>query len=357
MKILACVLALCTLVLGILCAVQWKQLGAAHARARAVEAALRAEAESRETQAAQVKNLEQVNQRLEQQVQQFTSLTASLRSNEVRQSSNISLWNEQMRSARQTAGTNAGAGSEGLFGKDMGQMLGKMMKDPAMREMMREQQKAAINMMYGALFKELNLSPEEKDKLKGLLTDAQLRNLETAQSFLGDKKDDASEDAQKAIAAAKNQTDAEIKALLGEERFALYEDYKKNMGERMQLDQLKTRLASEKLPLQDEQAAQLLQILKEEKAAVPPVIPTDNTQFPKKELMTAENLDKQLAWMEDYNRRVLERAGQVLTPEQLKQYREFQEQQASMQKLGLNMTRQMFGAGKSANPAPPVPVK
>src|SRR5262245_65800539 len=203
MKILACVLGLSTLVLGILCAVQWRQLSAAHARARAVEAALRAEAESRETQAAQVKNLEQVNQRLEQQVQQFASLTASLRSNEVRQSSNISLWNEQMRSARQTAGTNAGASGEGFFGKDMGQMLGKMMKDPAMREMVREQQKAAINMMYGALFKELNLSPEEKDKLKGLLTDAQLRNIETAQSFLGEKKEGASEDATKSAADAK----------------------------------------------------------------------------------------------------------------------------------------------------------
>ena len=65
MKILACVLALSTFVLGILCAVQWKQLSAAQARARAVEAALRANAESRETQAAQVRNLEQANQRPE----------------------------------------------------------------------------------------------------------------------------------------------------------------------------------------------------------------------------------------------------------------------------------------------------
>jgi hypothetical protein len=357
MKILIGVLALSTIALGILCAVQSRQLRVTQAQARAVEAALRANAESRETQAARVKDLERANQRLEQQVQQFVSMTVSLRSNEVRQSSNVILWSEQLRAARQTAGTNVGAGSEGVFGKDMSQMLGKMMKDPAMREMMREQQKAAINMMYAGLFKDLNLSPEEKDKFKALLTDAQMRNIENAQGLFGDNKEDALEDAQKLAADAKNQTDADIKVLLGDERFALYEDYQKNLGERMQIDQFKTRLAAEKLPLQDQQTTQLLQIMKEEKAAVPPVIPTDNTQFPKKELMTAENVDKQSAWMEDYNRRVLARAEQVLTPEQLKQYREFQEQQASLQKLGLNMARQMFGTGKTANPAPPPPEK
>ena len=355
MKILIGVLALSTIVFGILCAVQWKQLRATQARARAVEAALRANGELHETHAARVTELEHAKQRLEEQVQQFSALTASLRSNEVRQSSNVALWSEQMRAARQTAGTNAGAGNEGLFGKDMGQMLGKMMKDPAMREMMREQQKAAINMMYAGLFKDLNLSPEEKDKFKALLTDAQMRNIENAQGLFGDKKEGSLEDAQKLAADAKHQTDTELKALLGDQRFALYEDYQKNLGERMQLDQFKTRLAAEKLPLQDQQTAQLLQIMKEEKAAVPPVIPTDNTQLPNKELMTAENLDKQLAWMEDYNRRVLDRAGQVLNPEQLKQYREFQEQQASMQKLGLNMARQMFGPDKTANSDRPRP--
>jgi hypothetical protein len=355
MKIIVGVLALSTMVLGILCAVQWKQLRATEARARAVEAALASTAQAHETQVVRVKDLEHANQRLERQVQEFVSLTASLRSNEVRQSSNINLWSEQMRASSQMAGTNGGPGSGGLFGKDMGEMLGKMMKDPAMREMMREQQKAAISTMYAGLFKELNLSPQEKDKFKALLTDAQMRNIENAQALLGEKNE--GEDTQKLAAEAKNQMNADIKALLGEERFALYEEYQKNIAERMQLDQFKTRLATAKLPLQDDQSTQLLQIMKEEKTAVPPVIPTDNAQMPKKELMTAENLDKQLAWMEDYNRRVLQRAEQVLTPDQLKQYREFQEQQASMQKLGLNMTRQMFGTGKTGSPTSPGPAK
>ena len=69
------------------------------------------------------------------------------------------------------------------------------------------------------------------------------------------------------------------------------------------------------------------------------------------EPVVAENLDRQLKWMEDYNRRVIDRAGQVLTPEQLAQYRTFQEQQVSMQKIGLKMAGQMFGGERPAAPA------
>jgi hypothetical protein len=76
-----------------------------------------------------------------------------------------------------------------------------------------------------------------------------------------------------------------------------------------------------------------------------------------KALMTAENLDKQIQWMDDYNRRVLDRAEQILTAEQLKQYREFQEQQSAMQKFGFKMAREMFGADKGGNGPEVAPAK
>jgi len=355
-KVLIGVLAVATLVLGILCVVQAKQLRASREQIRAAEQARAAEVEAHEAQESRVKELERANTRLEKQVQKFATVTTALRSNEVRQTSNLTAWAQQMRTSSQ-GGTNGESEGGGLFGKDMGDMLGKMMKDPAMREMMREQQKVAINMMYSGLFKEMKLSPEEKDKFKAILTDAQLKNIENAGELFGDKKDGAVEDVQKLSADSKKQTEAELKTLLGDERFAQYEDYQKNIGERMQLDQFKTRLQGENMALEEQQTAQLLQIMKEEKAVVPPVIPQDNTEFPRKELLTNENLDKQAQWMEDYNRRVLERVGQVLTPEQFKQYRDFQEQQTAMQKLGLNMARQMFGGGKGGGPAVPAGVK
>ena len=355
-KVLIGLLAIATIVLGILCAVQARQLRASKERVRAIEATRSAEAQAQHAQESRVKELERVNARLEKQVEKFATVTSTLRSNEVQQTSNLTAWAQQMRAARQN-GTNAESGEGGLFGREMGDMLGKMMKDPAMREMMREQQKAAVNLMYGGLFKEMKLSPEEKERLKEILTDSQMKSVENAGGLFGDGKESALADVQKLTAEAKKQTESEIRAVLGDERFAQYEDYQKNIGDRMQLDQFKTRLASENLALQDPQAAQLLQIMKEQKAAVPPIIPQDNTEFPRKELLTTENLDKQTQWMEDYNRRVLGRVEQVLTPEQFKQYRDFQEQQAAMQKLSLTMARQMFGGGKENGRAVPVPPK
>jgi hypothetical protein len=342
-KALIGILAVATAVLGILCAMQSKQLREAQVKARAAEEARATIVDEQETQAARVKELERTNKRLDEQVQKFAAVTTSLRTNEAQKASDLAALSQRMQSLQ--TNTN-GEEKSGLFGKGMGEMLGKMMKDPAMREMMRGQQKAMINMMYSGLFKDLNLSPEETDKLKELLTDAQMSNVEAAQGLFGGKEG-ATEDSTKLVADAKKQTDAEIKAMLGDEKFTQYEEYKKNMGERMQLDQLRNQLAGENLPLRDDQSAQLMQIMKEEKANRPAPISADQSQTPTKETFTAENLDKQLAWMDDYNQRVLERAGQVLSPEQLKKYQTFQEQQASMQKMGLQMARQMFGGEKS----------
>jgi len=352
-KIFIGILLASTLALTVLCLVQSRQLRAARERIRLVEESRRIEGEAREAQTAKAQDLERTTQRLEKQVGEFTAVTATLRASEAAQASNLTTLAQQIGPSAGEAAPDAD--KPGFFGKEMGDMLEKMMKDPSMREMMRSQQKAAINLMYGGLFKEMNLSPQEKEKLTGILTETQMKSVENAKGlFGGTKEGEPPEDATKLLADAKKQSDAEINALLGDERYAQFTEYQKNISERMQLDQLKTRLEGEKLSLQDEQSAQLLQAMKEEKAAVPAPIPSDATQSPgnMKSLMTSENIDNQLQWMDDYNQRVLDRAALFLTPEQLKSYREMQEQQASLQQMGLKMAREMFGNRKSASPVP-----
>lgn len=351
-KVLIGFFAIATAILSVLCGVLWQQLSAAKQQARSAEFARSTEVEEREAQTARLKELERNEARLERQLQEFSTVTRTLRASEANQSSNLTQMAERIRANSRTG--VASAEGEGRVGKGMGEMLGKMMKDPAMREMMREQQKAAINMMYAGLFKDLNMTAEEKDKLRALLTDSQMRNIENAQGLFGGGEKAPGEEARKELETAKKETDEQIKALLGEERFAYFQDYQKNMGERMQLDQFKNQLAGENLPLRDEQSALLLQIMKEEKLARPPVISTDQTEMPKPDTFTAKKVDEQLKWMEEYNQRIADRVrnANVLTPEQLNQWLTFQEQQVSMQKLGLNMARQMFGNGKTTEPAP-----
>jgi regulatory protein YycI of two-component signal transduction system YycFG len=336
-----------TVLLGVFCAWQWKALQRQQALVAQVESARQAEIAAREEFHERTVQAEKERVRLEREVKEFNAVTANLRSSEAKQSSNVTALAERLRSnvGSGTGGTNESKG--GIFGKDMGKMLGQMMKDPAMREMVRGQQKAMMGLMYSGLYKDLNLPKEQQEKLAELLLDGQMRNIEAAQGMM-DPENAASDpaSAKKAMADQKAESDEKIRALLGDEKFAVYEDYQKNVGERMQLNQLRGQLEEAKMPLQAEQEQQLLAILKDEKGRVPPVIPDDAQQNPAdlKNLMTSDSLEKQLAWMEDYNKRVLERAGAVLTPEQFKRYKEFQDQQASMQKLGLKMAKEMFGA-------------
>jgi len=240
-KTLITILAAATLALGILCFVQRNQLRTGNERMRAAEEAWRADTEVSEAQSTRVKQLESANERLDQQVQQFVAASPMPRMNEAREANPLTTLAERVRAARKNpAGENdnsSGEGKAGFLGNGMEGMLGKMMKDPAMREMLRGQQKATINTMYSGLFKELNLSSEEKEKLTGMLVDSQMKNVENAQGMFGEKEG-AAEDASKLFVEAKKQTDAELAALLGDERFAQYEDYQKNIGERTQLDQL-----------------------------------------------------------------------------------------------------------------------
>ena len=53
------------------------------------------------------------------------------------------------------------------------------------------------------------------------------------------------------------------------------------------------------------------------------------------------------------NRRVLDRARSVLSPDQMAQFEQIQKQQMEMQKMGMKMGREMFKA--SGNPPPPAP--
>lgn len=340
-------LSVTTLGLGSLCVVQWRQLRDQREQNRVLEGAHRLEAQTREEQQIRTGELEKRAARLQREVQEFSSVTTTLRATEATQRSNLTVVAAQATAVQPEK--TAGEGKGGLFGKEMGEMVSKMMKDPEMRKMMRGQQKATLGMMYSGLFKQLRLSPDEKTRFEELLLDSQMRQVESAQGLFGTEESSDPAKDRETFQAAKKEDDAKIKALLGDERYAEFEDYQKNIGERMQLNQLQSQLEAANLPLLEQQSAQLIQIMQEEKTQLPPAIPTDPNLSPAdmKALMTSENMEKQLQWTEDYNKRLLDRAREVLTLEQMDKYRDFLEQQASMQKIGLKMAKEMFGKESS----------
>ncbi len=351
-KILA-VLLLCVLALGAVSAGLWRQLQAARQELAQVQLAAQAETEARAQQADKIKQLEAQRARLGQDVDQFTTLVNSLRAKESSHASNYARLATASATTSAGGATSADADKGGLFGgKGMGDMLSKMMKDPAMKEMMRSQQKVMVQKMYGPLLKDLNLAPEEKDRFMALVLDHQLAAVDQAGTLFGGGDKDKTEVAA-TLKDKEKEMEANLKALLGDDKFAQYTDYKGTMGDRLQLDQLKQQLDGSGTPLQDDQLKSLLGIMKEERDKVPPVV--DNkaangaADFAK--MLTDDSIEKQFQWQQDLNRRVLERAGQVLSPQQLKEYTDFQSQQLNMQKAGMKMAREMFGSG-SKTPSP-----
>lgn len=314
------------------------------------EAALKAETAARTEQERRAEELGREQARLGRQNEELASLAQSLRASEARQSSNAAVLAQQL----STLATNATGAERSSDAPDanaknpMAAMMEKMMKDPAVREMMRNQQKGMMQQMYGPLFKELALTPDEKQKFTDLLLDNAMKAAEHAGAMFKGEGPERSE-ALKTIGDQQKETSAGLKALLGEERFAQYEGYQKTVGDRLQLNQFKQQLDGSGAALQEAQYAQLLQIIGEEKKRSPPVLSDDPGRSAEalKLLSSEEAMTRQFQWQEELNKRVLERAGNVLTADQVKEFTDFQSQQLNLQKVAMTMARGMFG-GDSA---------
>ena len=234
-------------------------------------------------------------------------------------------------------------------GGGMGKMLANMMKDPEMRKMMEQQQKLGMDMVYGGLFKELNLPPEQEKKLRELLLGQQMENMTQAGAMFGGEDVDRTKVAQE-LAAKNAKRQEELKELLGEEKYAQMQEYNQTISERMMVDQL-----GKQVELSPEQNQQLIAIIKEEKRNVqinrgtPASDPTKDWQ---QMIQSGEAAEQLFAQQEEVNKRVLERAGQVLTPDQLQKFDPLLKNQLELQKAGMRMTREMFKGGNEGQTVP-----
>lgn len=250
-----------------------------------------------------------------------------------------------------------GAGKPGEAGSDkasdakegMGSMLSKMMENPQMREMIKGQQKVAMQMIYGPMLNEMNLAPDVKEKLNEMLLDNQMKNIERGTALMKDGVDKVA--AGKLLADQKLEFDGQVRTLLGDAQFAQYEDYNKSIPDRMAMTQLKSQMTGDNA-LSEQQNQFLLQVMREERLSVMGDKPKVDDW---KAISSAEGMDKFFSQQEELNGRVLQRVQSVLTPEQYQSFAAFQTNQLSMQKMSVKMAQTMFKSDKADAPAPPVP--
>ena len=157
--------------------------------------------------------------------------------------------------------------------------LRELMARPEVQAIMSSQQKDAVQARYAALFKSLNLAPEQAEKLKTILADRQT-TMQDVMSAARDQGIDPRTDrnaVQKLMEVARNDINSSIKSVVGESGFNQLETYEKTIPQRNIVNQLQQRLSSTDTPLTSIQADQLVQILAANTPAPPQRRPADAT--------------------------------------------------------------------------------
>lgn len=344
MKKLTLLFGISTLCLAALCAVQTRRLQAARdevaARSSEVEATA---AQLMESQAAEAKAREHAQQLAREADASVAGTKSAVPEATTAVTSAAASGSEQEQVPAAEAAKSTGNDS------GFGGFLSKMMDDPDTRKLILEQQRSVMNQLYTPLVKQLALSPEESEQFKSLLSENMLKSTEKATALFGMSESNRTE-MLSSLTESQKSFDEEVKSLLGENRYAQYKDFQLTLGERAQLNMFR-QAGSTDFPLSDQQTEQLLAIMKEEKKSAAAASGQDpfgsgQEEAKLKAMMSDEQFQKLLQSQETVNQRVLDRANEVLSPEQMQSFGNFQTNQLQMMRLGMNMARKMFAPPK-----------
>ncbi|HEY4414623.1 MAG TPA: hypothetical protein VGO57_02935 [Verrucomicrobiae bacterium] len=249
---------------------------------------------------------------------------------------------EQLQKSLADARTNNNAGVTNPFAA--------MFKDPKMRDMIKASQKMVMGPMiekqYAALFKQLNLTPEQSAKVKDLLQQKMLASADSGMSLM----DDSLDATQRADLAKQNKQqaddyDAQIKEYLGDDNYSAYESYQKTIPDRTAVSQFNDQLGSS-AALSDDQQQQLTQAMSDARSNFK--WSTDYNNKPPTDgnyasMFTEDKINQHEQEQEQFDQQFLAQAQNILTPDQLTALKEFQKQRLAMQTASMKMAAGMFG--------------
>ncbi len=138
-----------------------------------------------------------------------------------------------------------------------------LMNNPEVIRLMNEQQKAGLDNRYAALFKQLNLSPAQLEAFKNLLLEKQnaQRDVMMAARDSGLNPRESRDELRKLVQDANAETDAQIIAAIGQDKFNQYQNYNATSRQRAAVEQLDNVMSYAAAPLSESQSQALVQIM------------------------------------------------------------------------------------------------
>ena len=226
--------------------------------------------------------------------------------------------------------------------------MADMMNNPAMKEMVKQQNLAQMDMQYGKLFQRFQLSDEEKQNLKQIIADRMQLEVDLGLKMLGGEVTPGQRKAMiSELTSAKKVNDEKIKTFLNnDDDYKTFQQWEDSKPERMQLFLGQAAFSNAGEPLSSQQEDQLVASMLTARNSAKG-IPDMN----KPENVTPGNLteamgSKLLASFDQQAQQVLADAAKYLSPKQLEALKTMQTQQRAMQETGLKMSQMMFGGKK-----------
>lgn len=226
--------------------------------------------------------------------------------------------------------------------------LRKMFSNPAMRAVLEQQQAAQVEVGYGRLFEHLQLTSEEREHFKKLLTGRQ-----QLQTDLGLQLMDPNltpEKRQELMTEAKNQLavyDATIKKFLNDDNdYKTYRQWEDTQPERVQFDTIgRSLFASSSEPLSQPQEQQLINLMAEVRKSPNSIGGLNDQTGTDPTKLTDEMIAQQMQQIESNARIVSERAETFLSPGQQQTLKKYLEQMKTVSKSGIEMTKMILKSG------------
>jgi hypothetical protein len=248
-------------------------------------------------------------------------------------------------------GDNAAANDQGRGGRFGA--FARMAGNPEFQKLVAIQMKGRIVQTYAALFKALNLSPEQLNQFEGLLADKQQALMDVMQAAREQGINPRSDpDGFKSLVnTAISQSDATIQQALGDAAFQQYQQYQQTLPERNTVNSLQQSLSYTQTPLTDDESNQLIGLLQQTQPqrAGNGTAGTTNGGDGGPGIMALINGGGTAKVTDDS----LSQAAGILSAPQLSALQQIQQQQQAQQQMQQMMRAANQGANGGAPAAPP----
>ncbi len=223
--------------------------------------------------------------------------------------------------------------------------LAEMMKNPAMREMIKQQQIAQIDMHYGGLISRFGLDDAEKSNFKQLLAERMGIETEMGLRLMDEKLTPQEREAvAKQMADAKKAVDEKIKTFLNsDEDYSAWQQWEATKQHRTQIELGRSLFADS--PLTPQQEESLVDSMQRASlmTANDPSLPKPGANPGQ---LSQETVERQIANYDRQAQAILAEAGAYMNPQQLQALKTMQKQWRDMMEAGMKMSVMMYGKDK-----------